>query len=174
MGEMLMASRMTTAEVLLARYYPCLQKTACQLAMSHPWLDPGDLVQQAYLKALESWPRFEGRTGRELASWLRAIVKNLFRDLLRRRKEAALPDGADPEADLSSPSRQAMRSEWSRILAEAIDGLPEAQRTAVRLHHLEGRPVRETAQIMGRSTPAVAGLLRAGVKNLRHLLPASH
>lgn len=52
-------------------------------------------------------------------------------------------------------------------LAAALDQLPDDQRQAATLHHLEHYSVAETVQKMGRSKDAVAGLIFRGLHNLR-------
>src|SRR5262249_56724309 len=73
-------------------------------------------------------------------------------------------------AEQSSPSARATRAEQLVRLAEALNTLPEAQREAVTLHHLQGLPLADSARRMGRSEESVAGLLRRGVKGLRERL----
>ena len=69
----------------------------------------------------------------------------------------------------TSPSRQGTSGERLLGLAEALAGLPDDQRLAVELRHLEGLAVAEVARRMGRSTAAVAGLLHRGLKRSRDL-----
>ena len=52
-------------------------------------------------------------------------------------------------------------------LTEALARLPQDQRTAVELHHLEGYSVPEVGRRMGRSAGSVAGLLHRGLKALQ-------
>ena len=55
-------------------------------------------------------------------------------------------------------------------MAEAVENLPESQREAIRLHYLEGLKLSEVAEITGKSSGAVAGLLHRGMKTLRQQL----
>jgi RNA polymerase sigma-70 factor (ECF subfamily) len=55
-------------------------------------------------------------------------------------------------------------------LAQALLRLPDDQRQAVELHHLQGLSLADAGQHLGRSREAVAGLVFRGLKNLRMLL----
>jgi RNA polymerase sigma-70 factor (ECF subfamily) len=80
------------------------------------------------------------------------------------RLEAWLSDAG------SSPSHRAERQEELLRLADALMQLPDDQRMAVELHHLNGLPVLEVSQQMGRSRASVAGLLRRALKSMRDQL----
>ena len=73
-------------------------------------------------------------------------------------------------AEQSSPSQQAERNEQALRLAEALAQLPEAQREALILQHWQGWSLSEIGQQMGRSTEAVAGLIKRGLKQLRQIV----
>jgi len=70
-------------------------------------------------------------------------------------------------AEQSSPSQHAIRQEELLRMAESLASLPESQRRAIELHHLEGRPLAEIAAELGSTKAAVAGLLHRGLKTLR-------
>lgn len=135
-------------------------------------IDVSGVVQQTLLDAHQSPPR--ARTEAETAAWLRAIFRHNLADEVRRRearkrashRERPL-DLGDPPAGYSSPSQRAIRAEELMRLAEAVKLLPDAQRRAVELHHLEGRSLAEIAETLGATKPAVAGLLHRGLKALR-------
>ncbi len=150
-------------------------------------IDPSDIVQQTLLEAHQKREQYRGGSDAELAAWLRRVLVHNLADVVRahsrarravareRSLEAALEASslrlhAWLAAEQSSPSQRAVKNEDLGRLAVALDQLPEAQRAAVVLHHLHGRPLAELARHLGRSEPAAAGLLHRGLRQLRQLL----
>lgn len=150
-------------------------------------VDPSDIVQQTLLEAHQKRMQFRGSSDAELAAWLRQVLVHNLADAVRalgrarrdrsreRSLETALAESSARlqewlAAEQSSPSQRAMRNEDLAQLAAALDQLPEAQRAAVVLHHLHGCTLADLARRLGRSEPAVAGLLHRGLRQLRHLL----
>lgn len=143
-------------------------------------VDLSGIVQETLLDAHRAPPR--ERTEAQTAAWLKAILLHNLADEARRRgagkrdeaRERSLdaPAGRaiEPAADQSSPSRRAIREEEVTGLAEALAALPEGQRRAVEMHHLQGRPLAAIAEALGTTKPAVAGLLHRGLKALRSRL----
>ena len=137
-------------------------------------VDLSGVVQETLLDAHRAPPR--ERTEAQTVAWLRAILLHNLADEARRRaaikrseaRERPLDGLAiDPAADQSSPSRRAIRDEELLHLAGALASLPEGQRRAVEMHHLEARPLAEIAEALGTTKAAVAGLLHRGLKALR-------
>jgi RNA polymerase sigma-70 factor (ECF subfamily) len=150
-------------------------------------MDASDVVQQTILQALESQDQFRGTTEGEKLAWLRTILANVLagtarryetqgRDAARERSlEANLQLSSSRlecllAADQTSPSQGAVRREELLRLATALAGLPECERQAVELHYLKGLPVASVADHLGRTRPAVVGLLFRGLKRLRRRL----
>jgi RNA polymerase sigma-70 factor, ECF subfamily len=73
----------------------------------------------------------------------------------------------DLDANLTTPSQKAIRIEQSEHLSHALEALPEDQREAVRLRHLEGWALADIAVRLGRTPAATAGLIKRGMKALR-------
>jgi RNA polymerase sigma-70 factor (ECF subfamily) len=146
-------------------------------------LDPSDLVQQTLLKAHQAADQCQAEDEEGCGAWLRRILSNTIADELRRQgrgkrdaaRERSLLASLDQssirleewlQADQTSPSQQAIRQEQLLALGEALEALPEDQRRAIELHHLQGDSLAEAAAVMGRSEASVAGLLRRGLRNL--------
>ncbi len=149
--------------------------------------EPSDAVQMTLLEAHRKRAQFRGQTEAEMAAWLRQMLACCIADLLRaqgrqkrdvareRSLEAALHQSSSHlegwlAANQSSPSQRAAKQEDLLRLAEALAQLPEDQRLAVELKHLQNYPVAEVARRLGRSETAVGGLLRRGMTRLRELL----
>jgi RNA polymerase sigma-70 factor (ECF subfamily) len=58
-------------------------------------------------------------------------------------------------------------------MADALLQLPDEQRRAIEMHHLQGKPLAEVAQVLQRSKGAVAALLYRGMQQLRASLAPS-
>jgi RNA polymerase sigma-70 factor (ECF subfamily) len=144
--------------------------------------DSSDVVQKTLLRAHERIGQFRGTSEAEFLAWLRAILARQLADLARRAGrvhwekkqslEAALEQSSARLAswladEQPSPGEQAQRGELLLHLAEALARLPQDQRMAVELHHLEGYSVPEDGRRMDRSAGSVAGLLHRGLKALR-------
>jgi RNA polymerase sigma-70 factor, ECF subfamily len=153
-------------------------------------VDASDVIQQTFLEAHRSFQQFAGRGARELVAWLQGIlghkVAGAVRDhaLLQKRdvrRDRSLDDsggGAGPlkqqlDAGLSTPSQKAIRGEEARRLSEALTLLPDDQREAVRLRHLEGWALADIARHLGRTPAATAGLIKRGMQALRRQLHRS-
>lgn len=131
-----------------------------------------DVAQEAMLRLWRAAPGW--RSGEaQVSTWVYRVVTNLCTDRLRARKRrpaAALdeapdvPDGArGAEADLIETDRMA-------ALQAALDALPERQRQAVVLRHIEGLGNPEIAAVMDIGVEAVESLTARGKRALAALL----
>jgi len=108
------------------------------------------------------------RTGEAaLGTWLHRVASNLCIDRLRKRRETS---GGGEAPDTADASPGALEGLATRDRAAALDAalaeLPDRQRLAVVLRHIEERSNPEVAEIMGVSVEAVESLLGRGKRAL--------
>ena len=113
-----------------------------------------DAVAEAIAKA---WER--RRTLREealFATWITRILIRVCVDIQRRQKRVI------PVCEIAEKPTE---DERIAALREAIDSLPQKERTMIVLYYMEGYDVRESAKLMGTTKGTVcAGLARAREK----------
>jgi RNA polymerase sigma-70 factor (ECF subfamily) len=187
--ESVMATPSADPSEWLERHRPYLSLLArSYLSPGNPArLEASDVVQQTMLDAFAKRDQFRGTTDAESAAWLRQILKHNLADAIRNqqrekrdvRREQTLGGHIDSSftrtdqwlaAAQSSPSQRAVKQEDLLRLSQALTQLPDAQREAIVLHHLQGLKLADVAKEIGRSEAAVAGLLFRGLKALHALL----
>ncbi len=149
--------------------------------------DSADVIQDALLRVHRNASALEGRSPAERQAYLRKALASAFTDRIRHfdtqvhraAREHSIEQSLDDSsarlvevlvATQTSPSQKAVRGEELVRLAIALKALPDRQREAVTLHHLQGLTLEGTAGRMGTSEDAVTGLLRRGLEALRELL----
>ncbi|MCE2798392.1 MAG: sigma-70 family RNA polymerase sigma factor [Planctomycetaceae bacterium] len=167
----------------LQRFRPFLKALANQMLYAdlRQKLDASDLVQQTMLKAIEAQSQYRGESDAEKAGWLKAILWNLARGLLRRyhsgRREIArekelasfrLSHAAMniPE-NLPSPSYNAQMDEEKERMLKVLESLTLDQRRAILLRYWEDKSLEEIGAVMDKKPEAIAGLIYRGMKVLR-------
>jgi RNA polymerase sigma-70 factor, ECF subfamily len=171
---------------LLDRYRPFLillaqDKIGPRLAVR---CDGPDVVQQTLTEAASAFANFKGTSEPEFLAWLRrihyhnlaeAVRKHVLADKQTIDREQRLDASGttatfcwrEPVEDQSTPSQHMIKGERALRLAAILQSLPEMQREAVRLRHVEGLPVEEVARSLNRSLAATAGLIKRGLQALR-------
>jgi RNA polymerase sigma-70 factor (subfamily 1) len=149
-------------------WQPCLNRQ----------LDQSDVVQETLQRAVEKLDQFHGGDSEvKLRAWLRAILTNLIWERVRGCRPADTSFNESSRsleellaADDSWPSERVLCIEMFDQLADALGTLLEDERTAVELKYVHGCSVRFISQHMGRTGPAVGGLLKRGMRKLREAL----
>jgi RNA polymerase sigma-70 factor (ECF subfamily) len=144
--------------------------------------DARDAVQDAFVNAWKSLPRFEA--GSRLSTWLHRIAVNAclmrLRTLRRRPEEpidALLPSFLEDghQAVAAEPWVEAAdvalgRKELAALVRDAIDRLPETYRTVLLLRDIEGVDTAQAAEALGVTENAVKLRLHRARQALRTLL----
>ncbi len=151
------------AKALMMRLTPRVLGYASRLLSDRA--EAEDVAQEAMLRLWKIAP--EWRQGEaKVSTWLYRVVTNLCTDRLRKKRSVALDAVAEPEDGRASVAQGMIESERAAALKAALATLPERQRQAVILRHLEGVANPEIAQMMETSTEAVESLTARGKRAL--------
>lgn len=126
-------------------------------------LDPGDVVQEVFLRALRA---FDGFTldGPSIRAWLFRIAKNVLLEAGRAaRKHGTGSSGSETRElalhgipdSITSASMRLARDEQLASFREAVDALPEEDRALVVHCGIEGMSRSEVADRLGLGVEAV-------------------
>lgn len=148
-------------------------------------LSVSDLVQETFRKATKAQETFRGKTQAEAQAWLCQILRNTFFDWvqLRHMEDISLNDIGDrsPENLLrifrlpeTSVASRLAKMEIADILVNALSELPEEEMNVLIFQYWQGLKIREIAEIMHRSEPAVSKLRKRAVLRLNALLAPSY
>lgn len=134
--------------------------------------DARDISQNGFVKVYRHLRAFREKA--KFSTWLYRIIANECKDFLRRKKRQPElvelrfeytgdePAPYDPPDTAAGPREAASQKELGGKMSRAISRLPLKQKTAFILHHLQGLPQEEVAEVMGCSLGAVkAHLFRA-------------
>lgn len=131
-----------------------------------------DIVQDAFVVAYEKIHLFD--VTRDFPSWMRGIVRNKWREWIRKNKRYDLgePELARLDADIANwQTREAEgKSSLLDALEQCIDRLPENLRETVHAFYFDGRSGEETAEFLGLEPAAVRKRLQRARTLLKQCL----
>ncbi|MFN4153121.1 MAG: RNA polymerase sigma factor [Paracoccaceae bacterium] len=147
-------------------------------AFAHAWrmladrAEAEDVAQEALLRLWRIAP--DWRQGEaQVTTWLYRVVGNLATDRLRarkRRRAEPLDAAPEPASDQLAVVQAMIESDRMAALQAALTALPDRQRQAVVLRHIEGLANPEIAAIMAIGVEAVESLTARGKRALTALL----
>jgi len=160
------------------RYLDHLYRVALYLARdSH---DAEDLVQEAYVRALDSFEQFE--PGTNLKAWLNRILYNYFLDTTQKKKRWVKPDGQSPMEEEGTdffeamagpglgPEDQVLNKELAHTIDRALNEIPEEFRGPIILVDMGDLSYAEAAKILSCPIGTVRSRLSRGRKHLHQHL----
>jgi RNA polymerase sigma-70 factor, ECF subfamily len=140
-----------------------------------------DLAQHVFLQVYKSAHRY--RISAKFSTWIFTIARNLALNEIRRRSRhpAESLDVSYPDQDAQplrqpedtrnfGPGETLMHEELQEKIEEALDNLPENQRTAILLCRRDELSYEEIAGILGCSLSATKSLIHRGRETLKQQL----
>jgi len=155
------------ARILLERLAPRVLRLAYRLLQDRA--EAEDVTQEAMLRLWQIAPKWEPG-GAQPSTWLHRVAVNLATDRLRRRRGVALDSIAEPDDPAPAVVEDLITADRQRALDDALAMLPDRQRVAVVLRHLEGLTNPDIAATMGIGVEAVESLTARGKRRLTELL----
>jgi RNA polymerase sigma-70 factor (ECF subfamily) len=145
------------------------------VSFTHNVQDADDIMQETYWQAYKNLGRFKGES--TFFTWVyRIAVNRTLNHLKKMRFEKARVD-LDPtlavraeNPSTRSPESDSLRSELSRKMQEAIDGLPLIYRAAFNLVARQGLSHAEAARILNVSENTISWRMHRARRMLREKL----
>ncbi len=142
--------------------------------------DAEDIAQEVFIEAYRSLDRFRNES--KVSTWLYRIAVTKSLDHLRKKKRKKrfsslkrMIGQEDPIQEISLPDNDTpsdifLEQERIQILQDALESLPDNQKTAFLLSKNDGYSNQEIADIMQTSVSAVESLIHRAKKNLQKKL----
>jgi RNA polymerase sigma-70 factor (ECF subfamily) len=120
-----------------------------------------DIGQDAFLRVWSRATSYDPRAAR-FTTWLYRVVLNLSLDRVRKPAHAPIDDAPEIRSDDPEPVALMIENEQRRMISAAMATLPERQRAAIVLFHMEGLSGRDAARAMNITEKAFEALLVRG------------
>ena len=138
-----------------------------------------DLAQEAFLKAWRSFSSFREDSG--FSTWMHRLTTNLCLDYLRkqvRQKEVATAVSLDDEEEgwvepadpAGDPHARLEERERGRVLAKALEELPDHHRRLILMRELAGMRYQEIADATGADLGTVKSRIARAREQLKKIL----
>lgn len=160
----------SAAQILTSRLAPRVLGFASRL-LGGDRAEAEDVTQEAMLrlwKQAGQWRQGEAK----VTTWLYKVVSNLCTDRLRKRRSVDIDTIEEPADERQSAVDGLIEADRAAALQTALMQLPDRQRIAVSLRHLEGASNPEIAEILDISIEAVESLTARGKRALAAALAA--
>lgn len=157
------------ARMLVSRLAPRVMRLARRLLSDEA--EAEDVTQEAMLRLWQIAPKWQFGAAQP-ATWLYRVTVNLATDRLRKRRGVALDAVEEPDDPSPSVVESLMVTDRLQALDLALAVLPDRQRAAVVLRHIEGLSNPEIGAALGIGVEAVESLTARGKRRLAQLLAA--
>lgn len=144
-----------------------------------------DLTQEVFIQAYQSLNKFKG--GSAFSTWIYRIAVNAClnrarkksRSPILKRLDSLLGTGKEKEIsfpvyDTEDPENILIRLEKSKWIQNALDSIPENQRSAIVLSKYDNLSQKDISKIMMITEGAVESLIQRAKANLKVKLSSTH
>lgn len=132
--------------------------------------DAQDAAQEVFLRLYRALQQFD--EAREFAPWLYRVTVNVCRDWQRRQARLVPLETAGDPPLTHNHEQEVSREQEKALLQRALSRLPERERAAVVLRHIEGLSTADVAHTLGTTEATVRSQISSGRGKLREYLRA--
>ncbi|MGM9620238.1 MAG: RNA polymerase sigma factor [Bacteroidaceae bacterium] len=148
---------------LIRQYQETLYTVIRSILKSHA--DTDDALQNTFMKAWNALDSFRGEA--QVSTWLYSIARNEAISFYSRKARSINTQSDTPEALNRMEGDSYMDSDATeRMLRQAIDQLPEKQRSVFMLRYFKEMPYEEMSQMTGTSVGALKASYHLAVKKV--------
>ena len=157
-------------EALVRRHQDAIFAFALNLTGQRAEAD--DVAQEAFVRAWRAYGGYdqERRSLLKERPWLHRIALNVFRNRLRRPVPLELNEAIAAAPAAREPETVALRNAERARLRRQVLALPRPYREAVVLHHVQGLPLAEAAEVLGVPVGTVKSNCHRGLRRLQERL----
>ncbi len=124
-----------------------------------------DAVQEAFVKLWENCAKVAPEKAR---SYLYTVANNLYLNVIKAEKvRLKYADQHSNSINQESPEYVLEEKQFQKKLDDALDALPENQRTTFLLNRIDGKKYSEIAEMEGVSVKAIEKRMHLALKTLR-------
>lgn len=148
---------------LIRQYQETLYTVIRSILKSHA--DTDDALQNTFMKAWNALDSFRGEA--QVSTWLYSIARNEAISFYSRKARSINTQSDTPEVLNRMEGDSYMDSDATeRMLRQAIDQLPEKQRSVFMLRYFKEMPYEEMSQMTGTSVGALKASYHLAVKKV--------
>lgn len=175
--DAIVAGDLHAMEILYDRYHRAVFSFAYRILGDRERAE--ELLQEVFVRAWRNARKFSEGKGTYI-TWLLSITHNMAIDDIRRHnRRPKKAESADPVLMLTNVQdrgptveEQAILGNTSAMVREALDQLPEAQRSALELAYFHGLTQKEIAELQNEPLGTIKTRMRLAIKKLREYLEA--
>ena len=134
--------------------------------------DARDAAQEVFIRAFVRRDQYS--PDRSVLPWLMTIARNLCIDRLRKKRfESPIEHNSEPRCEAATAEAQLSTRQSIDLVQQQLSKLPEGQREAIVLHHVEGLAYKEISDVLNVPQGTVMTWLHRGRKSLTAALKRS-
>ena len=130
-----------------------------------------EVMQEAFIRVWKHAVNWDLSRETRFTTWFYRVITNLCYDVCRKRRPFEGTDVLDQIASEDDDAEKVIAlGQRSQQVRNALEELPQRQRTAISLSYFEGLSNREAADVMEVSLNSLESLLVRGRRNLAEIL----